>query len=453
MTIFIRVNSLNPGATKINVSCGGVSKIETSEVEFTSVWNTQGCASGNATATVFSRSTDDPNWQNPTVSYGYLSLSSPENGESVESIPSASFSADQTNLSKGQCTYLHWSTSNANSIDIDGEEVEYNGSLKVCPTVTKKYTLSAHGNNGDVNRNITVVVTTAGSSSNNSPQSTSPSSSQASNSSAADFDNGNVIEINGDIFVIVDGRRRHVPNPETLDALGISRDRIDNKGLSVGDLLSLSRGLDIPDVSRDPGGFENFKSGVFPNESAITPNSAGDTNDSPKFQNGDVIQIGNDIYIILNGQRHLIPNPTTLDSLGISRSMVNNKGVSIDTLSEILQGEDVPDVNLKSSEFNQFVDNNSSNLPVPTTSIPSVLGMTIKKELVVLGPENSVSFEEGTTLRFEWSGPGEEYLLKISGGPYTDPIFCDWQAGTSCTVRRSAGRVVLLAGESSKFYG
>lgn len=46
------------------------------------------------------------------------------------------------------------------------------------------------------------------------------------------FVTGNVIDINGNLFVIVvDGNsmeRRHIPNPETLDALGIPRSWVDN---------------------------------------------------------------------------------------------------------------------------------------------------------------------------------------------------------------------------------
>lgn len=69
-----------------------------------------------------------------------------------------------------------------------------------------------------------------------------------------------VIQIGNDVFVIVDGSRRLVPNPQTLDALGITRDWINNKGLSESDLNAIPRGPDIPDVTVDPGGFNAFKS-------------------------------------------------------------------------------------------------------------------------------------------------------------------------------------------------
>ncbi|MCL4528031.1 MAG: hypothetical protein M1282_01290, partial [Chloroflexi bacterium] len=41
-----------------------------------------------------------------------------------------------------------------------------------------------------------------------------------------------IINIGPDVFVIFCGERRLVPNPETLDALGINRNMIDNMGMS-----------------------------------------------------------------------------------------------------------------------------------------------------------------------------------------------------------------------------
>src|SRR5689334_18527959 len=47
VNIHVKVDSSNPGATKINPDCGGVSKGETSEVEFDSTWHTGNCSGGN----------------------------------------------------------------------------------------------------------------------------------------------------------------------------------------------------------------------------------------------------------------------------------------------------------------------------------------------------------------------------------------------------------------------
>ena len=248
VNIHIRVNSSNPGATKINVSCGGVSKIETPEVEFDSTWNTSGCPAGTAKVEAYSRAVDDPNWTNSSYSSGSYSLS-----ESQSDAPSANFSADDKSIQKGQCTNLHWQTGKADNVDIDGNNVANSGDMQVCPTVTEKYTLSAHNQSGTANRNITILV-----------------SDQSSSGSVADsFRTGNIINIGGDIYVIVDGTRMHIPNPDTLDALGISRDQIDNKGFSSGDLRTIPQGVDIPDVDMDCQGFLAFKNQYFPNTAPI----------------------------------------------------------------------------------------------------------------------------------------------------------------------------------------
>jgi hypothetical protein len=66
-----------------------------------------------------------------------------------------------------------------------------------------------------------------------------------------------------DIFVIHNRQRRWVPNPETLEALGITHDRVNNKGASDAQLLAIPKGQDIPDVKIDPVGFKNYKDGDF----------------------------------------------------------------------------------------------------------------------------------------------------------------------------------------------
>ena len=252
ISIHIVVNSSNPGATKLNVSCGGVSKNETSEIDFTSTWNTSGCPSGIATVTSISRDVNDPNWTNPYTLTRTITLSAVQVPNPV---PSANFNADSTNIMSGQCTYLHWSTSNTTGVDIDGTTVDNSGSTQVCPTVTKKYTLTAHGAGGDANRNITIIVTA---------QPLAPAVVDS-------FRTGDIINIGGNIQVIISGIRRLIPNPDTLDALGISRRQIDNRGFSDFDLNTIPKGSNIPDVDRDYSGFIDFKNSYFPNSIPIIP--------------------------------------------------------------------------------------------------------------------------------------------------------------------------------------
>ncbi len=252
VNIHIKVDSNNPGATTLTADCGGLSKNETSEVEFDSNWNTNGCPAQAVNILACSRAVDDPNWTNATCSSRSYTLSSPP---AVVPVPIAELWVDSNQVSKGQCTYLHWQTSNADRVDIDGNTVQNSGDQQVCPTVTKKYSLSATNQSGTANRNLTVIV-----SDNQQP------------SNVADyFQTGNIIQIGYDIYAIVNGERRLVPNPETLDALGITRSWIDNKGFGDTDLKTIPLGQDIPDVNRDPSGFAAFKNRYFSNTTPIIP--------------------------------------------------------------------------------------------------------------------------------------------------------------------------------------
>jgi hypothetical protein len=96
------------------------------------------------------------------------------------------------------------------------------------------------------------------------------------------FKQSDVIDMGGNIYVItIDGtdtaQRRHVPNPDTLDALGIPRSKVDNRGQSYTELEAIKIGADIPDVDRDYMGFVAFKDKYFPNTTPIKPGGVGQT--------------------------------------------------------------------------------------------------------------------------------------------------------------------------------
>lgn len=262
VNIHIKVDSNNPGATTLTVGCGSISKNETSEVEFDSTWNTSSCGNGNIRVKVCSRATDDPNWTNPNCTDRTYSLAP---RQSTVPAPQASFWADSESIIPGSCTYLHWATTDANSVNIDGSAVNLSGDQRVCPTVTKRYSLSVYGNGGNASRNLTVVV------------SGNPQSPNVANY----FTTKDLIDISGNLYVIVNGEKRHIPNPETLDALGISRGMIDNKGFSASDLNKIPTGADVPDVKVDKAGFDDFKARYFPNLVPIVPNQGSITTVSP----------------------------------------------------------------------------------------------------------------------------------------------------------------------------
>ena len=304
VTIHAKVDSPNLGATKIIVTCGSLSKEESSEVEFSSTWNTRGCSTGKATVTLLTRAKRDLNWRNP----GRMSKSIALSTVADSIAPVAVFSADPEKIIEGQCTVLHWTTTGAKSVEIDGVIVNAEGQMRVCPATTKNFSLTAFGQTESVNSNITVLVT-----------------------------------------------------------------------------------------------------------------------DQFSFQTGDLIDIGGKIYLILFGQRLLIPNPVSLDALGLSGEDIDNKGVSDFDLLAILRGEDIPDVSVDPIQFEEFKAYLSQTLPDLIASIPGKSDAP-----ALLGPNNNDYYPVGVSLKFDWAGRGNNFLLKVSGGPYAEPIVCDWQPGTSC---------------------
>jgi hypothetical protein len=141
-------------------------------------------------------------------------------------------------------------------VDIDGTIVALSGDRKICPTITKHYALKAVGPGGTATRNVSITVASV------APTQTP---------SLSGFNTGDVIKIGYDVFVIANGERHHVPNPDTLDALGISQSWVDNKGWTAEQLMGIPRGADIPDVNKDKVGFDAFKSTYFPSTTPIVP--------------------------------------------------------------------------------------------------------------------------------------------------------------------------------------
>lgn len=154
--IHVKVNASTYGASKITVSCGGVSKVETSEIEYDSTWSTNGCSSGGQSVLVCAKTAPDEQWQQANCQqFGYgLTGSNPN-------IPNAQFWADTGNLQLPNCTTMHWRVSGATSVNIDGANKDLNGDERICPTVTTKYSLSATGPGGTAYLNFSVTVTTA----------------------------------------------------------------------------------------------------------------------------------------------------------------------------------------------------------------------------------------------------------------------------------------------------
>ena len=76
--------------------------------------------------------------------------------------PTASISANPTNINKGESVTLSWRTNNATEVSIDGiGKVEANGSQNVTPEASTSYRLVAKGPGGQQDATTRVTVTVA----------------------------------------------------------------------------------------------------------------------------------------------------------------------------------------------------------------------------------------------------------------------------------------------------
>ncbi len=120
------------------------------------------------------------------------------------------------------------------------------------------------------------------------------------------------------------------------------------------------------------------------------------------FSTGDVIKIGTDIFVIINDQRRLVPNPETKDALGISDSWINNKGYSTTELSTIPRGSDIPDVERDPAGFIAFKQTYFPNItPItPSTATPLSLLASTMIPLPQTSEEASATESEGEETNF-----------------------------------------------------
>lgn len=151
--IHVKVESSNPGAIRIYVPCGGIAPFESTVPEYNATWTTGSCGAGNQNVQVCARHVNDPNWAFATCVNRSYTLTSPP-----ATAPTANFWADATSILQGQCTSLHWTTTNATTVTIDEGAVAASGDQQVCPNITKHYSLKAIGPGGEATRSLSIVV-------------------------------------------------------------------------------------------------------------------------------------------------------------------------------------------------------------------------------------------------------------------------------------------------------
>lgn len=158
VSIHIRVGSSNPGAIRITVPCGEIRPFEATVPEYDATWTTNTCSAGSYNVKVCSRDKADNDWANPTCATKSYTLSPTTQSGS----PTVRFWADSETIQTGQCTYLHWTTTDADTVELDGSTVAASGDKQVCPPVTTLYSLKAKNQSGERTASLSVVVALQG---------------------------------------------------------------------------------------------------------------------------------------------------------------------------------------------------------------------------------------------------------------------------------------------------
>ncbi len=140
--------TINTGqCTMLHWTSGNIQSIFLNDQPVTGAENKQVCPPSTTTYTLLAHSVSgDISKQ--------LTIQVTNNGA-----PFTTFTADSTSINAGQCTMLHWTSGNIQSIFLDGQGTVGTLDKQVCPTTTTTYTLLAHSASGDITKQITIQVT------------------------------------------------------------------------------------------------------------------------------------------------------------------------------------------------------------------------------------------------------------------------------------------------------
>ncbi len=97
----------------------------------------------------------------PTIPLPVITLVSTRTPTATPTIPTPAqinFRADQTTITRGQCTTLRWDVENATAVFLEGNGVPGHGTQQVCPNNTTTYTLRVNAQTGATDRNVTINV-------------------------------------------------------------------------------------------------------------------------------------------------------------------------------------------------------------------------------------------------------------------------------------------------------
>lgn len=138
--------SLNAGqCTTLRWTSGNIQSIFLDNQPVTGAENKQVCPTAPTTYTLLAHSTAGDITKQVTIQVS-------------GGAPFTTFSADSTTINNGQCTTLHWTSGNIQSIFLNNQAATGNENRQVCPTATTTYTLLAHSASGDITKQITITV-------------------------------------------------------------------------------------------------------------------------------------------------------------------------------------------------------------------------------------------------------------------------------------------------------
>jgi hypothetical protein len=138
--------TLNAGqCTMLHWTSGSIQSIFLDNQPVTGAENRQVCPAAPTTYTLLAHSTAGDITKQITIQV---------NGGG----PFTTFTSDTTTLTSGQCTNLHWTSGNIQSIFLNGQGTVGTLDMQVCPSATTVYTLLAHSSSGDISKQITITV-------------------------------------------------------------------------------------------------------------------------------------------------------------------------------------------------------------------------------------------------------------------------------------------------------
>lgn len=375
VNIHVRVNSSNPGATRIFVPCGGVSKGETSEVEFDSNWNTGGCSAGNQQITVQSR---DPNvdWSGANTQVFNYELTSNQPPPQPNP-PSITCWIDSFNVSPNPATVGDQVQINGhgscNNVEVRATRVFFGGDVY---EIGGNNTLSKTWNTSNVSPgSYKIKLEVAGLGDNNWSQAASQTidlqindqgQSQPSQSTNCQITSVDVYPNSPQapgVKVKINAAGRCDSNVRAW-RVKVDGDVQYEFGASPTFTWTWDTGgwndgnhkvrIELASIGDD--NWSNIDADVF--TYALSSSASPPDDPNKAFGNCEAINIGYPAYVIVKEgsaiQRRQVPNETTLDALGFSRQMINNKGFSDQALLTIGEGVNIPDVARDPDGFRTF---------------------------------------------------------------------------------------------------